>query len=490
MRSLPLSGLLLVATLCGPLLIAVPVRANSMPVAPTAASRARDQVFALLEARSGLVEHLTRQELLEADPDEELWQHKRLEAAGDDLRAVAGLLHLDLQKAEALLASRDKALQRRGLLLAGNAVLYVRLFEDDDGDARLRAALYEGFLLPFIDLAPAEGGNSRFALLEGGAVALGVVGNGGGSRAILETIVKTAPKRPQSDIARVHLADALAGAGVERYYEAYELLEAVETPDLEGAKARSQEMLRKHRAQQRALLEKLRAARTGAGGGTEATGPQSPAAPTPATTGGAGAGGAGGANMGGLALPGQRLAQATGGGNGPQPAGETGEEALPEDADAAPAEDDTGDDVLSRARRAAKAAQKASLLTRKAQDAATISLARLLDAVDAQQAYQAAIAPPAAPGRRVATDRNAPVVNPNVLKAEAEAKSGLASQAAAEAQAASLEAQEATKVAAKLALLVHNTPAAPIAATTPPKPADDLPTAVEVPAARPLAPTP
>lgn len=486
--------------MCGPLL--VPVQANQPPVVPTAAMRARDQVFALLEKRSGRVERVSRQELLDADPDEERWQHKRLEAAGDDLRVVAGLLHLDLQKAEVLLSTRDKALQTRGLLLASNAVLYVALLEDDDGDARLRAALYEGFLLPFVDAAPGSGRHGRFALLEGGAVALGDVGNTGGSMAVLDHIVKTAPNKPQSDMARVHLVDALAAS--ERYSEAHKLLQEVTTPDLEGAKLRSGELWRKYREQQQKLRARLIEQSRVAGGGAGTTGTETTA---PASTGATGATGTGGGAItggvpglagGGLLLPGRRVAQAGIGGAGQAPetadANAATEEAeIEEPATQAEAEEDLADTPLGRARRAAKAAQKASLLSRRAQDMATISLARLLDAADAQQAFETAIAGPART-RNARANPNAPVLSLDLLETEAGTKSRLASKSAAEAEAASLEAQEATKIAAQLALLVHSNaantrlPAAPIPDKAVPDPANELPTAVEVPTARALAP--
>lgn len=123
---------------------------------------------------------------------------------------------------------------------------------------------------------------------------------------------------------------------------------------------------------------------------------------------------------------------------------------------------------MRRVRRATRAAQKAEALTKKAGQAATISLARMLDAADAQGALEAAEKKRVAQPQNTVRNREAAPRDITALRLEASRAAHAAALASQLSQEAGKAAQKATARAALLALEVHNrvsaeTPASPAA---------------------------
>ena len=413
---------------------------------------ARDQTFDLLERQSGPIEEAEVGALSGArDPDSWLWSRYRAVTADATLspaqrqRLLAGVVHQDLQLAEVALASSDPLVRRRGLRAATIANLYAGSLSDDP---RLQAALYQGFLLPNLDVAPRTGWGDAPSLLEGASVALGMSGRPLEQRAALGELLqmqKGAGNVAGADMARVHLSSVLEAAG--DYRGAFQQLDAVTTPDLMGARAHLKDLFREMQAQMRAAQTAGQNPAPQPAGNNPPTNANAPSNPNP------------GAATIALASPGlemgrgggdsrQRLAQAGKAERGGQ--GEGTEAATPDESEA-----------MRRVRLAAEAAKRAQELTKKAGELATISLAKWLDASDAQAALDAAngLAParPATPGRA-----SAPPPDPLTLRANAQKTAREASEAAEDAKRAALAAQQATDEAAKLALRVFNVePATP-----------------------------
>lgn len=420
----------------------VPVLAQSIDlplVREPEAGVSRQRAFSLLEARAGGVERLALAPLGATPPaNEEMWQHRRLEAAGGRSGQIAGLLHHDLQHAEQLLFSHDPAMRSLGLALASNVALYAALLEEKSGDARLRAAVYEGFLVPFEPRAPRHGRLSRTEILEGAAVAWDNTGQKEQRMEALLRLLRQASTVAQGDMVRVHLAEEYALQ--RRYAKAWRELKSITTRDLLGAKSRMPELLRLMRAQQGATNrdKKPRAEQDT----TQTPGEAAPALGVP------------GIGVPGLGLPFPRMAQAGGEGGGGGAADAPGEEELTPEERAQAEKDETQAKAKTKTEedtpftRATRAAQKAASLARQAQTASTIALARLLDAADAGRELEAAQVAPKAPQRKVSTAKL------QALEQSALAKARLASKAAKDAQKATQLAQEASAEAARLALLI------------------------------------
>ena len=459
--------------------LASPSHAQSAPAVtdPAAASAkaralaARDRAFAILDDQvKGGVEEPPMAML--GAPDLDSWLFRRYRSITEDEtltkrqleRMIAGTVHQDLQLAEYGLFSNNPLAQKKALRVATIANLYVGMLP---ADPRLQAAIYEGFLLPHVEMAPEKGWGARPALLEGAAVANRVIGQSGRQISLLHTLLDFQKKRgnvPGADMARIHLAEALEGRS--QYFQAFQELNAITTPDLLGAKASLERLWRKavaQREQQRAALF----ARGGAGGGAGG------AAPNQGTEGAGGgnaegAGAAGGASEALPALPpggfgtvaqggGRRFAQnnvGRGAGNPENGEGGAGAgEAL-----------DGESEKMRRMRLAAEAALIAKELTKKADELSTISLAKMLDAADAQRALEAAEkgeaprqtnARRAAPaGAATAATGATPATDIFTLRRNAENGARAASEASGDAKRAAIAAQKASEEAARLALRV------------------------------------
>lgn len=538
---------------------------------------AQKQVFALIERQIGSVAAPPV-----APRDWEKWTYARYRGAGEDTGMMAALAHQDLQRARIWLKSPDEATRRNGLQLAAIANLYANVVPDA---TRLRAAIAEGFLLPQVALAPPSGLASRQNILEGAAQAYKLVGEDNKRLNVLRLIVANEAK-PVADLGRIHLADGLAArvrvdpnwmpkeeieTGITIMTEAVGSLDAVTTPDLEGAKARLPEF-RNRLSQLTAMknapipLGQIEITDNGEGGGETETGNGAgegtegtnggpgegtggvgttegtvggPTTGNGGTTGGGtnpavtngggtptggegvpdggaagavgggngatgntgngnagtgnganggngnagnngGAGGVIGGGIGGgllLPLPGNGLGGRAGLGRGGQPmaggAGANGVEGAPTagaptagagEANAPNGEavpDKPEDGLTDRARRmrlAIEAAQKAALLTKKAQEAADTAVAKMLESADAQNAFEIAQNQAGGP---LSTLRRAGATTPQLspaleaLQKTAYQKSRAASAAAETAQKAAEEAQKASEKAAQLAVLVH-----------------------------------
>ena len=430
---------------------------------------ARDQVFAILDNQvKGGVE-APPMAMLSA-PDLDTWLFRRYYSitADDTLserqreRLLAGTIHQDLQLAEYGLTNENPLAQKKALRVATIANLYVGMLPEDP---RLQAALYEGFLLPNVEMAPESGWGAQPALLEGAAVANRVIGQSGRQMALLNHLIAYQKKRdnvPGADIARIHLSEALEAR--ESYFRAFEELNAVTTPDLLGAKSHLEELWNKAREQRERQIAAFFAARAGAAT-ADGTAPD----PNAGDPNGAGANGGAGAGealpqvppggFGGVAQRARRFAQNNGGRDrGEQGGGTEGEEDEPLDGES---------EKMKRMRLAAEAAQIAKELTKKANELSTIALAKMLDAADAQRALETAEkGGTPAPRRGARLNDGTPEAATDVftLRRTAENLAREASEAAGDAKRATIAAQTASEEAAKLALRVfivdHDTPKA------------------------------
>ena len=491
--------------------------------------QARDRAFEWLDEQAGPVE-APNLALLSGRGDLESWTWNRYRAVtGDETLTrrqreamIAGVVHQDLQLAEAGLGGSDQGVRRRALRVASIATLYSGML---GSDPRLQSALYEGFLLPNLELAPSRGWSGADSMLEGASAAFRSSGRVQERREVLLTLLErqtAAGNAAGADMTRVHLADAFAAEGY--YQNAIEMLLRVQTPDLQGARAMLSELrggLTESLQVNREIWENARQAvmdaRLGTvgeiGGGTAGG-----AAPTEAgastgtsTSTGAntdtGAGVAGGGTAGGEAgLPAEGAtagatdgALAVGGvaaviaGNGrrlTQTPRATGNGPGAGDGPGAVREGES--QQMRRVRLAAEAARRAQELSKDAQEKATIALALLLEAADAQAALEAAEAgrAPAASNRARpggATNSAAPPVSLLSLRQNAQRLALRASEAAGEAKRAAGAAQKASEEAALLALRVflveEDAPQAgeATAPTTPAPATSEVPVAREAP---------
>ena len=424
---------------------------------------ARDQVFAILDDQvKGGVEE-PPMAMLQA-PDLDTWLFRRYYSITADEtlsarqreRQIAGTIHQDLQLAEYGLTVNDSVVQKKALRVATIANLYASMLPEDP---RLQAALYEGFLLPNVEMAPAQGWGAQPALLEGAAVANRMIGRSERQIGLLNQLIAFQKQRndvPGADIARIHLSEALEGH--KYYFRAFQELNAVTTPDLLGAKTHLETLWNKAREQRERQIAAWEAAQA--------------AATAEGTTPGQNAGNANtnaGTNAGvGEALPalppggfavatrgGRRLAQNPGGRNTGEQAG-GGEEDEPFDGES---------EKMKRMRLAAEAAQIAKELTKKANELSTIALAKMLDAADAQRALETAEkGGTPAPRRGARLNDGTPEAATDIftLRRTAENSARAASEAAGDAKRATIAAQAVSEEAAKLALRVfivdHDTP--------------------------------
>lgn len=460
---------------------------------------ARDQVFAILDGQvKGGIEEPPMAML--GAPDLDTWLFRRYYSITADEtlsprqreRMIAGTVHQDLQLAEYGLALDNPVAQKKALRVATIANLYIGMLP---ADPRLQAALYEGFLLPNVDLAPEQGWGAQPALLEGAAVANRVIGQSGRQIALLNHLIAYQKKRsdvPGADIARIHLSEALEER--EYYFAAFQELNAVTTPDLLGAKSHLEALWNKAYDQR----ERQRAAFFARGGTGEA-----PDVAAPGENGGnagenAGAGVApalpqvppGG--FGGVAQRNRRFAQNNGGRDKGEGGETEGEEGDPLDGES---------EKMKRMRLAAEAAQIAKELTKKADELSTIALAKMLDAADAQRALETAEkggTPAPRRGARLNDGTADAATDVFTLRRTAENLAREASEVAGDAKRATIAAKEASEEAAKLALRVfivdHDTPKegdapAEIAAPAPIQPAPPAPIAETTPAEATETPT-
>ena len=428
---------------------------------------ARDQVFAILDKQvKGGVEE-PPMAMLQA-PDLDTWLFRRYYSITSDgtlsprqrERQIAGTIHQDLQLAEYGLTLDNPVAQKKALRVATIANLYVGMLPDDP---RLQAALYDGFLLPSVSLAPEKGWGAQPALLEGAAVANRMIGQSDRQIGLLNQLIDYQKKRsnvPGADIGRIHLSDALEGR--EFYFRAFEELNAVTTPDLLGAKSHLETLWNKAREQRERQIAAFFAANAGA-----ATADGTALGQNAGNTDGAGANAAANAGealpalppggFGGVAQRATRLAQNNGGrGKGELGGAGEGEEGEPLDGES---------EKMKRMRLAAEAAQIAKELTKTANELSTIALAKMLDAADAQRALETAEkGGTPAPRRGARLNDGTPEAATDIftLRRTAENLAREASEAAGDAKRATLAAQQASEEAAKLALRVfivdHDTP--------------------------------
>lgn len=251
----------------GLLALSAQAQPTSLPRSPNAAAQqralsARDQAFLVLERQAGAVDE-PNFNLLKGAGDLEGWVWNRYRAVTEDEtlsrrereKMLAGVVHQDLQLAEVGLEQPDEGVRRRALRVASIANLYASSLS---ADPRLQAALYEGFLLPNVGLAPAQGWGDAASLLEGAAMAFKLTGK---PERQIETLDKLLLMQQGTghgagaDIARVHLSGALEKS--EQYREAITTLEAVTTPDLLGAKKQLNALRNKLNDQQRREAKRL-----------------------------------------------------------------------------------------------------------------------------------------------------------------------------------------------------------------------------------------
>ena len=443
---------------------------------------ARDRAFEILEAQSGPVE-APPVALLQAG-DGEGWVWNRYRAVTEDAtlsprqraKLIAGVVHQDLQLAEVGMSAADEATRRKALRVATIANLYAGMLHDDP---RLPAALYEGFLLPNVALAPAKGWGNAPSLLEGASVAFKLSGRANSRRETLLQLLHLqygAGNTAGADMARVHLADALEAEA--QYGAAIEFLQGVTTPDLLGAKSRIYQLslkLAQQKAQKNKAIEQTQGT-----GATAPTGKPANPAPAGATGGGNGAGGLAG-GLPGLGMgggpPAQRLARA----------GRAGTQANGAPGEGEAAEDES--EIMRRMRLATEAAQKAQQESKRAGELTTIALAKMLDASDAQSALEEAEAEAGrAPKRLQPTAAGTTKPDLLALRRTAQTTQREASEAAGDAKRASIAAKDASEEAARLALAVFITE--PDAAPAQDETQDETAPAMPQPAAQPAAPQP
>ena len=441
--------------------------ASSKALAAQQALAARDRTFELLGRQSGPVDAPNTGALLGAhDLDGWLWSRYHAVTADSTIpkarvqRLLAGLVHQDLQLAEDALQSGDPVVRRRGLRVATIANIYAGSLTDDP---RLQASLYQGFLLPVLDMAPRDGWGSGPALLEGASMAFRLSGRAQEQREALSQLLQmqqAAGNVPGADMARVHMAVALEDEGDLR--GAFRQLDAISTPDLAGAKAHMRELAEEiQAAANQGATQPFPTKAGNANAQTPGNTNDTPATPDAngtddgqtANNGNAGETGIG--QLGGdlnssiAALNGRRLAQNAGGrGVGGQGGGEGGAEA---------GADDGESEMMRRVRLATEAARKAQQLSKKEGELATISLAKWLDASDAQAALDAA----SDAGKGRAGQRTTPLGLPNTpqpsllaLQTNAQKTAREASEAAGDVKRASVATQKASAEAARLAMRV------------------------------------
>lgn len=440
-----------------------------------------------------------------------------------DGEAVAALVHQDLQRVRLWLQAPDAGTRTKALKMGGMALLYARSLDGSGGigdkngsfpSDELRAAISEGFLIPFLSYAPTDGPGSRRQVLEGVSTIYRDLGRTSDQRQVLRLLAGTQASPPyhgpEADVARVHLVDALVmgvppleeiapdlmeraeAEGYERdTLEALSTLWAVTTPDLQGAKARLPEIEEQHSAIRAKLLAWNKAGEVpgagntpgvpGAGGGNGA-GTTPGTAQQPPTIGGLGAG----KNQGGA------------GGDGGDEGGDAGSApgAAKDDAEQARLDEEQAkaDTPAGRAKRAFEAAQKAAAATRRAQRLSAMALSLAGEAAQAHQALAMARAPKVAarPAQTPANEEDAvPDGTDDALRALAALPlpqlerrvydtSRAASDAARRADEATVLAQKATARARNLCLLVRlssnvNRAAAPVAAPVQGTPAQGTP---------------
>ena len=450
--------------------------ASAKALAAQQALAARDRTFELLGRQSGAVDPPNTGALLGAhDLDGWLWSRYHAVTANSTLtpvqsqRLLAGLVNQDLQLAEDALQSTDPVVRRRGLRVATIANIYAGSLTDDP---RLQASLYQGFLLPVLDMAPHDGWGSGPALLEGASVAFGLSGRAQEQRDTLGQLLQmqqNAGNVPGADMARVHLAVTLEDKGDLR--GAFQQLDAISTPDLAGAKTHMKKLAAEiqaaaNKAANQGAQQQIPFKKGGENVGNANAQTPGDTNDTPATPDANGTGDGQTANNGNagetdLGQPGgdlnsstaalnrRRLAQNAGGrGVGGQGGGEGGAEAGANDGES---------EMMRRVRLATEAAKKAQQLSKKEGELATISLAKWLDASDAQAALDAA----SDVGKGRAPQRATPPGLPNgpaptllMLQTNAQKTAREASEAAGDVKRASVAAQEASAEAARLAMRV------------------------------------
>ena len=194
-----------------------PLPPAQMRVREQRSLQARDRAFDWLDREAGAVE-APNLNLLSGRGDLEGWTWNRYRAVtGNETLTrrqreamIAGVVHQDLQLAEAGLGGSDQGVRRRALRVASIATLYSGMISSDP---RLQGALYEGFLLPNLELAPPRGWSGAEAMLEGASAAYRSSGRVQERREVLLTLLErqmAAGNAAGADMTRVHLADAFA----------------------------------------------------------------------------------------------------------------------------------------------------------------------------------------------------------------------------------------------------------------------------------------
>lgn len=178
------------------------------------------------------------------------WTQQNFEAAGRDAKMLYAAVYGQLLAIQPLLAHENPQQRRRGLRVAHNANLKVatRL-----KDKRLTALIFDGFVLPYLDVASAGVNDtlSRQRLLQDASSAYRLSGETEKRIAVLRVLVGVAEAEQnpnQADWARVKLAEGLAAQG--QYQEAIIHLQAVKASNLSGSKSWIPELEKKLREQQ------------------------------------------------------------------------------------------------------------------------------------------------------------------------------------------------------------------------------------------------
>jgi hypothetical protein len=143
------------------------------------------------------------------------------------------LLWEDLLAAGQLLNDAHGPNRRAGLRLSLYAALWAG---QQERDPWLRARIFEGFLLPNLDLCSPNATHemSRHALLERAAGAYAEAREDGPQRVVLQKLAEAAPSANGRDWARLKLA--ALDAAQHHYTEAIVWLRAVESPEMNGAR--------------------------------------------------------------------------------------------------------------------------------------------------------------------------------------------------------------------------------------------------------------
>ena len=169
--------------------------------------------------------------------------------------ALQGLLGEDLTIAQNLLADADPQQQRRGLRVARDAAIKAAA---RIGDKELVAQIFDGFIVPYIEVASTGAGLlSRQRLLQDAASAYNAAGQREKEAAVLGLLVRVAQQEQdngRADRARLKLAAALMS--LERYAEAKDSILSVSSPDMTAGRALLPTIEKKLEAQRQAKAQK------------------------------------------------------------------------------------------------------------------------------------------------------------------------------------------------------------------------------------------